>query len=562
MANPQQLIAMVQQRPQILIGVAVAVVALGVLVLFFWAPWNGGGGTAGADCPRVEKENKVLATADNIGKAIEIQALLAREGIRVDREDADGGKARVILRESATYCERDQALITLVQSGLMDRNIGLESFDKGDLTASREEKRIKLIRAQQGELARLIRKMEGIEDATVSLSIPEPTIFRKNQNAMSASVQVTIPSGARLTRDKVRSVINLMVGSIQGLDAEHVALSDTNGNTYNSVLDPATEMDDKLEERDLYMKQKVANQLDRLVGPGKYVVTVSTLLREAPTEVMTQQFNPQGDAIASIQTFSENLNAKSGSTGTAGGPVSSDVPTELQNALGGNSSSNRGYNRTGKEVTYANTKTQTLETRLPGMIEDISVAVTIDEANYPMTKGPGGSEPMSENELKRLIARAASPKVRVENVSLARIPFSDSTIPIKTSAEFSEEEGFNFWPWAIGALVVFGLFMMGSIFKRDDMAPHFEETQSQLQQLRELSSQQQQQLQATQHQTQLLMEAQQRSLAAGDVGHAAQLPSQKATDLKKTLNELKNALEEELDTEDIDLQIKSWIESS
>jgi flagellar biosynthesis/type III secretory pathway M-ring protein FliF/YscJ len=44
----------------------------------------------------------------------------------------------------------------------MDKNVGLEAFDHSDITASREEKRIKLIRALQGELARLIR-LRGLE---------------------------------------------------------------------------------------------------------------------------------------------------------------------------------------------------------------------------------------------------------------------------------------------------------------------------------------------------------------------------------------------------------------
>lgn len=258
MANPQQLVETLRQRPQLLIiAGAVLLLAIGGII---WGVAASGGDKGGKDnsCQELKtNEERTLAkTEGGAGKAIEIQALLAREGIRTERRDEEGGKSTISLREKATYCERDQALVTLVQSGLMDKNIGLEAFDKGDLTASREEKNIKLIRAQQGELARLIRKINPIEDASVSLSIPEPSIFTRDQQAKSASVQVSIPSGSRLERDKVRAIINLMVGSVQGLDAKHVALSDTNGNTYNSVLDAESQMNDRLEEQDNYMKQK------------------------------------------------------------------------------------------------------------------------------------------------------------------------------------------------------------------------------------------------------------------------------------------------------------------
>ena len=52
--------------------------------------------------------------------------------------------------------ERDRALLAIVKSGLMDQNVGLEIFDKGDFTSTKEDKRIRLIRAVNGELSRLI----------------------------------------------------------------------------------------------------------------------------------------------------------------------------------------------------------------------------------------------------------------------------------------------------------------------------------------------------------------------------------------------------------------------
>jgi flagellar biosynthesis/type III secretory pathway M-ring protein FliF/YscJ len=55
-------------------------------------------------------------------------------------------------------------------------------------------------------------------------------------------VQVTLPNATRLSQNQVRAIINLVVGSIQGLDSKHVAVSDTNGTTYNSVLGPEDEL--------------------------------------------------------------------------------------------------------------------------------------------------------------------------------------------------------------------------------------------------------------------------------------------------------------------------------
>jgi flagellar biosynthesis/type III secretory pathway M-ring protein FliF/YscJ len=200
-----------------------------------------------------------------------------------------------------------------------------------------------------------------------------------------------------------------MVGSLQGLDSSHVSISDTNGNTYNSVLDPGSDMEDKLEDQDNYMKQKVATQLDRLVGTGNYVVTVSTELRQAPKETMVQEFDPQGGVVSSKQSFNENMNTRGAGPGT-GGPASSFLPNSLATVItGGNNG--KDYLRNGVEVSYNNSKTQWVETRPVGMVEDISIAVTIDANHFP---------DMSVNELQRLLASAANPQVRPESVSIAR----------------------------------------------------------------------------------------------------------------------------------------------
>ncbi|MDH4380177.1 MAG: flagellar M-ring protein FliF C-terminal domain-containing protein [Vampirovibrionales bacterium] len=529
MTSPQELLEMAKERPQILIGVGVALLGIILLVIFI-NPFKGSGGGEGEACSvKLDAGQLPLATINSPGQAIEIQTLLARESVVVDRRDLEGGKTELFFRKDATLCDRDKALISMVQSGLMDKNIGLEAFDKGDLTASREEKRIKLVRAQQGELARLIRKIKPIEEATVSLSIPEPSIFKDNQQPMSASVQVTLPNATRLSQNQVRAIINLVVGSIQGLDSKHISVSDTNGTTYNSVLGPDDELGSKLEDQDQYMKQKVASQLDKLVGPGHYVVTVSTLLREATRETMTQQYDPNASVVASKQQFSEKMNANDEAAG-AGGLASTYIPNEMKATVTqlGSGGGNRGYRRVGEEVTYSNTRTQTLETTLPGMVEDVSIAVTLDESHYPKTTNANGqTTEMDEQALKSLIAHSASPKVMMDNVSLARVNFSGSMAgsPLEgrsLSAGLTtgnSEGGSSGGPipswlvWLGGGIAAFVLLLIVANAANGSRNANGA-TQFELDRLREMSMQQQDELRRTQQQTQQLMEQQQQAIAS------------------------------------------------
>ncbi len=559
---PPQIQALLQNKRMLAIVAGVlGLILIGAVVL---VSQSGAPKDMGQQKLPAKEEDRKLALVNSTGKAIEIQALLARENVHLYSK-GDGDKITLYFEPDTTNNQRDQALITLVQSGLMDKNVGLEAFDKGDLTASREEKRIKLIRSQQGEIARLIKKIDPIEDASVNIAIPEQTLFRSEMQPLSATVQVTLPTGSRLTKAQVKAVTNLVVGSLQGLDASHVTVTDTNGNTYSSVLDNGTEITDKIEEQDSYMQQKVATQLDRLVGAGNYVVTVSTEVRQATRETMTQEFDPQGAVVSTKQAFNENLNSNGSGPG-AGGPTSSLLPSSLQSAVTGGGSSNKDYNRNGVEVTYSNSKTQWVETRPVGMVEDISIAVTIDGSHFP--------QGMSVNELQVLLAKAASPKVRPENVSIAQSNMRKLT-PV-SSLEGADATGSGgsdltwlYWAGGTILLCVLAIVLIGMMQKGGSKVPEeaIAYTQQELQQLRQFASQQQAQLQATQQQTQMILEAQQKQMQQAQELESKLMESQKRLGtgggIQQVLQELKEEVGgEALDDDTLDLEIKNWIESS
>lgn len=398
---------------------------------------------------QVEKKIKGpldLLTTDNLGKAIEIQALLARENITVERR-VDGSKSTLYLM-NYTMSERDRALLAIVGSGLMDQNVGLEVFDKGDFTSTKEDKRIRLARAINGELSRLIRKLDGIQSASVFVSIPEQSLFTQNQKPITATVQITIPSGEKLEQLKIRAIKNLILGSVSGIIADNISISDTNGNVYTTIVDADNDVLQKIEENDRYMQKKVQAQLDKLVGKGNYVATVSTFLREAPVEKFSLIYDPERKASVTEQTFSEGLGDNTREANKGVNAVSVYLPNGLPGG-GSDASQDRSYSRTARETQYGVTKTQVNEYMKPGTVEEISIAVTLDQNAVPVTT--------SIEELKILIATAASPKALPENVSIA---FSDSSDPFLASDKPvslpKPDETGNPW-WIVVALFALGL---------------------------------------------------------------------------------------------------------
>ena len=497
---------------------------------------------------KVIKEPLDLLTTDNIGKAIEIQALLAREGIDASRK-LDGTKSTIFLKQY-TQSQKDAALLAIVKSGLMDQNVGLEIFDKGDFTSTKEDKRIRLARAINGELARLIRKIPPIENASVFISIPEQTMFTSMQKPVTATVQISIPAGDRLDQLKVKAITNLLLGSVTGLSAENIAITDTNGNVYSSIMDAEDEILEKLQENDKYMQQKVATQLDRLLGKGNYVVTVSTFLRQAPVEKFTIEYDPDKKTAVTEQNFSEGLGDQTRDANKNVNAVSVYLPNGLASGSS-DSSQNRSYSRSATETQYGVTKVQTNEYIKAGVIEDISIAVTLEKAAIPVNT--------TLEELKELIAHAASPKVSAENVSIA---FSDSADPYLASDKPvnlpKPDETGNPW-WLTIAVSGIGLIILFKLIS--DRVKKVQEAQrKEVDQLRLKEAEQDRQLsdinsraaQLTERQSELaqnLLEQQQRGY----------IPQQ---DEGQLLESLANVSAEVSDADEAEAaeKIKSWIE--
>ena len=533
---------------------------------------NTGSSSANTSNPnkQIKKAEKVikndpvtLFTTDNTGKALEVQALLAREQITATRVD-NGSKVSIVLKEY-TRDERDRALLTIVKSGLIDEHTGLEIFDKGDFTSTKDDKKIKLVRAINGELARLIRKIPPIENAQVFISIPEQTFFAQDQKPITATVQLTMPAGERLDNMKVKAISNLLLGAVHGLESENISITDTNGTVYNSIIGASDDAIAKIEENDKYMQSKVNAQLDKLVGKGSYIATVSTFLTQSPIEKSSILYNPEQKTAVSEQSFRENLGDNATGDGVAN-PVSVYVPNGAEGAVQTSSStSDRRYSKSATETQYGVSKTQINEYMSAGIIEKISIAVSIEENALPTN--------MSLYELKTLIAKAASPKVDPEDVSIAFVESNSLILAPDKENELPEpEESGNPW-WVVGVLLLIGLvFGLSHIGKK--VKNEAKKQEEELEYLRQVTESQEKQLKNVTQQASNLI-AQQEQMTQNFIEQknqyalaleqaksmAAAKPAARNYNLDEAIDELESDFNSMDENEAIE-KIKNWIDNA
>lgn len=107
--------------------------------------------------------------------------------------------------------------------------VGFELFNNSSIGLTEFAQRINLQRALQGELARTIMNIEGVEAARVHLSLGEQSIFRGDRRPPRAAVAVRTQPGRRLNANAVRGIQRLVGGAVPELEPGNVAVLNDRG---------------------------------------------------------------------------------------------------------------------------------------------------------------------------------------------------------------------------------------------------------------------------------------------------------------------------------------------
>ncbi|MBU6235560.1 MAG: flagellar M-ring protein FliF, partial [Alphaproteobacteria bacterium] len=289
----------------------------------------------------------------------------------------DGSQIRVPNNEIG------RARMLLAQEGLPNGgSMGYELFDqKSGFGTTGFVQNINQVRALQGELARTIATLDPVEFAKVHLVLPQRELFSREARSASASVTLKLKPTARLSREQIYGIQNLVANAVPDLKADKVTIIDTDANMLaGGTGDSATgavggmkadEMRLAYEER---MNAAIEDMVGRIVGFNKVRAHVSADMNFDRISTNSESYDPEGQVVRSTQTVSEDATEADKANGTVS--VQNNVPGGT-GANGAEDSTTNKSNRAEETTNYEISKTVQNIVRETGEVKKISVAVLV-----------------------------------------------------------------------------------------------------------------------------------------------------------------------------------------
>lgn len=419
---------------------AKAIVGGLLLVMFLAIGANfiprGGGGNAAGGADGVPAPSGQVVIYSNMEPKIAAEAAAELKDKQVPFQLIKDGTAIAVPADKA-----DEARIKLAVKGLpKEGDVGFgELFGNKPpgLIATDFEKKTAYNRAIMGELSRIVKKIDGVENASVLVNIPEEQLFAEEKKPTTASVMVKVAPGRVIGKQQVEGIQHLVASSVAGLTTTNVTVVSDAGKllsdgTEGNAGDVADRMLTKAlnqqmnmtRDREAAVESKVQSLLDKLYGPGRSVVRVAMELDFSQEKSRKRQLLMPNDIKGgNAPAYSERITEKSSNGANGGGMpgTTSNVPSYPMEGLPGSGQNASNERTTERLQTGALSSVESVSENEVGKIKRMSVTALI---NQP------GMSPQSLNDLTQIVTSTAGADIagRGDQVVVRAAAFDSSNI--------------------------------------------------------------------------------------------------------------------------------------
>jgi len=274
---------------------------------------------------------------------------------------------------------------TRIDLSAKDIPSGGDSFtllDKQGITTDQFTRNIDYQRALQGELAKAIESIDSVAAATVTLTIPQQTVFVGSSEDKPTAAVLVKTTGGSMSADAVNAIVHLVASSIPNMNPDDVTVADASGAVLHAPgMDTQLASSSQIAQTQTYdaaLEKKIEDMIGLTLGPGHAAVTVAADLDMSKSSSVTTKYTrpvtgtdvptQQNDSKESLsQAGAASTNGQLGVGAGTGTPVGANTPTTA-------------YIKTTTQHVNAVNSVVTNADIPPGAVKHLSVSVLLDSA--------------------------------------------------------------------------------------------------------------------------------------------------------------------------------------
>lgn len=394
--------------------------------------------------------------------------------------DTEGVKYRLHPQSGQILVHEDQlasARMMLTAKGVQVAvPAGYELFDKEEpLGTSQFVQDVRLKRSLEGELARTIMALKGVDSARVHLALSENSSFViSKREPAKASIMLQLAAGYRLTPDQVVAVVDLVSNSVPQLDKSNISVVDQHGVLLSRGLNHSTGPVQNWQLVDDFQAKAVSNVeqvLAPILGSGNYRVSVAAEINFSQREETLQTY---GDAprlrseILRDESVLDQLalgvpgslsnrpavapnanNAAAEEPGEAAEDGAVETDNQAATSLRKESNRQMDYDQSITHIKHA-----------PFALVRQSIAVVLNANSAP----EGGWTPEAQAELEAMVKSAAGfNEARGDLLTLNFFPFTDASLPVEVAPWWQTKQVLDLTK--LGILGLFSLLLLFTVVR-------------------------------------------------------------------------------------------------
>ncbi|WP_337266077.1 flagellar basal-body MS-ring/collar protein FliF [Oryzifoliimicrobium ureilyticus] len=328
-----------------------------------------------------------------------------------------------------------KARLLLAEKGLPNsNNAGYELFDNvGSLGLTSFMQEVTRVRALEGEIARTIQTISGINAARVHIVMPEAGNFRRAQQKPTASVMIRASASAG--RNAAASIRHLVASAVPGLDVGDVTILDSSG----QLLASGDEASNNALNRSLGIVQNVQGEIgdniDKALAPflgmDNFRSSVTAQLNTDAQQIQETTYDPESKVERSVRTTKEASQSQQKQSDNAS-TVEQNIPQAAPDTGGAGPQSSDKSDKKEEQTNYEINSKTTATTRNSYRIEKLSIAVVVNKGRIAQMVGEPADQAKVDAylaEMQKIVTAAAGIDTnRGDIVTVTAMDFMESQL--------------------------------------------------------------------------------------------------------------------------------------